>query len=133
RYPDSDFYYESDASLHDWLRGVEEPDPIAGLGLNFYRPEVGKTIDTVVPDSPAAQAGFEPGDELISVNGVILNEWHQWVEYVRARPEQTLNVVVLRAGVERALQVTPKAAEDNGETVGQVGVAVQLPSWPEEM
>lgn len=133
RYPDSDFFYESEASLREWLRGVEEPDPIAGLGISFYRPQVDKIIDTVVPDSPAELAGFKPGDELVSVNGVMLNEWNEWVEYVRTRPEEALNVVVLRDDMEQRLQVTPKLAQDNGETFGRVGVSVRLPSWPEEM
>ncbi|WP_207435846.1 retropepsin-like aspartic protease [Sabulibacter ruber] len=48
------FYYN--------LSGLELYSPIPGL--NFY------TIAQVLPDSPAEKAGLEPGDALISINGV---------------------------------------------------------------
>lgn len=133
RYPDSEFLYESEASLNDWLRGVEEPDPIGGLGISFYQPTLGKTVDAVVPGSPADEAGFKPGDELLSVNGEALKSWQRWVEYVRERPEEQLQVTVERSGVERELLVTPEVVEENGERFGRVGVSVQLPTWPESM
>lgn len=133
RYPDSDFRYESEATLDEWLRGVEEPDPISGLGIAFYQPTLGKTIDTVVQDSPAEAAGFKPGDELVSVNGEALKTWQRWVEYVRERPGEPLQVVVLRDGAEQTLSVTPEVVEQDGERFGRVGVSVELPTWPESM
>ena len=133
RYPDSSVHYKSEATLVDWLKGVEEPDPVAGLGLSFYRPVLGKTIDTVVPDSPAERAGFQAGDELLSVNGLALAGWQEWVDYVRNRPGKTLDVVVMRDGAELPLTVTPEAVEDEGVRIGRVGMSVQMPSWPEEM
>jgi regulator of sigma E protease len=133
RYPDSEFYYESEASLVDWLKDVEEPDPVAGIGISFYRPVLGKTIDTVVSGSPAERAGFEVGDELLSVDGLALPDWREWVDYVRDRPNQALNVVVLRDGAELPLTVTPESAEAEGALIGRVGMSVQMPSWPEDM
>ncbi len=133
RYPDSEFLYESEASLVDWLKGVEEPDPVAGLGISFYRPSLGKVIDTVVPGSPAEAAGFKAGDELVSVDGQALTSWMAWVDYVRGHPEQALDVVVLRDGEELALTVTPESVDEEGELIGRVGMAPQLPTWPEEM
>ncbi len=133
RYPDSDVIYESEVTLVDWLRGVEEPDPIAGLGLTFYQPTLGKTIETVVPSSPAERAGFLPNDELLRVDGEVLNSWPAWVTYVRNRPGEPIAVLVSRDGSEVLLQVTPEAVDDQGQQVGQVGMGVQMPTWPESM
>lgn len=133
RYPDSSYRYDSEVILDGWLKGVEEPDPIEGLGLNFYQPALGKTIDVVEEGSPAAQAGFEPGDELVRVDGIELQDWNDWVAYVQERPEQTLQVEVLRDGALRELQVTPAVAEANGTRIGRVGVSLELPTWPAEM
>lgn len=133
RYPDSSFIYESEASLNNWLKGAEEPDPVSGLGLSFYRPTAGKVIDSVEPNTPAARAGFQAGDEIVSADGNTLKDWQEWVDYVRTRPGERISVGVLRSGTEVRLDVTPEAIDDKGEEVGYVGMAAQLPSWPEEM
>jgi regulator of sigma E protease len=133
RYPDSDYHYESEATLNGWLKGVEEPDPIAGLGITFYRPTVGKVIDQVTPGSPADQAGFQAGDEILSVAGTPVDNWNAWVERVQQQPGEPLNVTVLRQGERQSLTVVPEAVETDAGTIGRVGVSVQMPSWPESM
>lgn len=133
KYPDSSFTYDSEGELKDWLREAVSPDPISGLGLEFFSPPVGTTLDKVVEGSAAERAGFQSGDTLISVDNQTLEDWFAWVDYVRARPNQTLNVELERDGQMRVLALTPEALEVEGETIGRAGVSVVLPKMPEEM
>jgi regulator of sigma E protease len=61
-------------------------------------------------------------------------DWTTWVEYVRARPGQLINIGVTRNDQSFETAITPKQviAED-GEKVGQVGMTVKIPEWPEDM
>ena len=55
--------YMADAKTHGWL------------GLEYDKTEAGVlAIKKVVPGSPAAAAGFQPGDVLVALNGIELND-----------------------------------------------------------
>ncbi|MGD8176970.1 sigma E protease regulator RseP [Marinimicrobium sp. ARAG 43.8] len=132
KYPDSELQYVSQASLENWLRGVDEPDPVAGLGLTLDRPNTRPIIGEVVADSPAAQAGLQVGDRVLSADGQPVPDWMHWVNYVRERPGEEIQVIVEREGGQESLVVTPDTVNQDGERFGRVGVALQWQPWPEE-
>ena len=103
------------------------------LGLSVWRPRIPAVIDRVVPGAPAEKAGLQGGDRVISVDGNPVEHWGEWVEYVRARPEQTLHVGVLRDAVELDITLVPRAVEDRGETIGQIGAYVRNPGTSHDM
>lgn len=133
RYPDSELRYLSEARLEQWLRGVDEPEPLAGLGLRLETPQNQAIVGQVVPGSPAEQAGIQTGDRIIAADGQEQLTWSGWVEYVRARPGQLIDLQVERGEEILQLSVTPQAVEANGERIGQVGVGLQPQPWPEDM
>ena len=61
------------------------------------------TILEVVPGSPAAVAGLRPGDELLSVNGVVLTDV---IEYQQLVDEAEVELEVRRDGATSALDIT---------------------------
>ncbi|MEO9109959.1 MAG: site-2 protease family protein, partial [Jatrophihabitantaceae bacterium] len=63
--------------------------------------------DCAVADSPAATGGVLPGDKIVSVNGVAITSWDQLVSIIEPSARKNLSVVVLRAGVQKTLSVTP--------------------------
>jgi membrane-associated protease RseP (regulator of RpoE activity) len=63
------------------------------------------------PLSPAAEAGIEPGDVLVSIDGAPVSTFADATAVVQRSPGETLDLVVLRDGEEKALQITPIAAE----------------------
>ncbi len=132
RYPQSDVVYESQGQLQEWLAGEETPDLYAGLGLSLYTPPVVPRIDEVVPDSPAAKAGFLSGDLILATDDLPVALWEEWVDYVRARPGQMLQVRLERDGQTLELALEPEAVEDDdGQVIGRVGVAVAVPQMPD--
>jgi regulator of sigma E protease len=127
RYPLSDVIYESEAPITRWLADQEAPSPITGLGIVLDLPELLPIIDTVVPSSPAESAGFKAADQVLKADGEAMPLWADWVDYVRARPGQVIEVEVLREGATLTLWVTPEATQRDGEVIGSVGLGVRAP------
>ncbi len=131
RYPDSDVVYQSQGQLQNWLSDSEEPNLIRGLGIEMYRPPIPALIDEVVANSPAEAAGLRSGDMVTHADGQALDQWPEWVTYVRARPGEPIVIGYERDGIPASTVITPALkVADNGEEYGQVGVSVQVPEWP---
>lgn len=134
RYPESELVYESTAHLDGWLVGEEEPDLMAGIGIEPYSPDIPPRIKEVVVGSPADTAGLQAGDLILSADGIAMPDWHAWVDYVRARPGEALLVDVERGERSVTMQLTPALKRgDDGEAYGQVGVMVDVPAYPAEL
>lgn len=132
-YLDSSLQYMSQAPLDNWLRGVDEPNPVAGLGLRLKVPENQVIIGQVEQRSPAAEAGLQIGDRVLAADGIGMESWHDWVDYVRARPGQEIVLTLERENERLQVSVSPAGVEEDGERVGRVGVGLQPQPWPEDM
>ncbi len=100
---------------------------LGNLGLSPKRLQAAPVIDRVVEGGAAAEAGLQPGDRILSADGRAIDGWDDWVVYVRARPGQTIVTRVLRDGMDVDLTVLPRAVEQDGATVGQIGAMVRVP------
>ena len=119
--------------LHDWLADTDAPDPVNGIGVKPRLPELPLKIGQVMDDSPAAAAGFRAGDEIVAINGSSLREWSEWVDAIRASPDQVVYVDILRDQQLVGLVATPKPVTlDNGNVIGQIGVMAEAPEIPQE-
>ena len=115
-------------SLELDVRGREaeltEPEALwAGLGFE-PGPLLPPVMDEITPDGSADQAGLRSGDRVISADGEPISSWWGWVEYIRARPGQTVSVLVERAGFEHVIELTIGAIEDGDQTIGRIGAGV---------
>jgi len=97
-------------------------DAVRNLGLTRWWPRVDARIGEVVGDSAASRAGLQPGDLVLSVDGVAVDEWRTLVELVQPRPGETLALEVERAGTVLALQIVPEPVVAGESTVGRIGV-----------
>jgi len=59
------------------------------------------------PISPAALAGMEPGDEVVSVNAQAVMNWNEAVEILGRNPGASSELTVLRDGALVNLTITP--------------------------
>jgi regulator of sigma E protease len=90
---------------------TERNDYIAG---KHRRPTIGiryavePVVAGVTKDGPAAAAGFEAGDRVVSMNGKDVSDFNQLQEIVGESDGQKLDVTVLRDGRKIPLTVTPK-------------------------
>ena len=97
------------------------------LGLTPQRPVIEPVIGGVQIGLPAHAAGLQAGDRVLSGDGEAIESWRAWVTYVRARPNQTIALVVERAGAQFTFSLTPKpVASEQGE-FGRIGASVAAP------
>ncbi|MFH0881496.1 MAG: RIP metalloprotease RseP [bacterium] len=84
------------------------------------------TVGNVAKGYPAEEIGLQPGDRILSVDGIATGEWEPFRDYVQARPEQTIQLVWLHGGDTLSTAVVPKGVEvdRDGEktTIGLIGI-----------
>ncbi|MEZ5589777.1 MAG: RIP metalloprotease RseP [Gammaproteobacteria bacterium] len=105
-----------------------ETDILRQLGLQPWRPAFPALIADVVPAGAAAQAGLQGGDLVLSVDGQAVHNWIEWAEYVQARPEQRIEVMVERDGRQQVLEVVPERVTTEQGDIGRVGAMAQVPA-----
>ena len=97
------------------------------LGLHPWEPDLPPVIDRVEPGGAAEEAGLQAGDRLVSVDGNSIRTWREWVDYVRAHPGSSLEVVVDRGGQRLSRSITPVSVESEEGRIGRIGAAVRVP------
>lgn len=92
--------------------GIEETPPL---------------VTSVVQGSPAAKAGLQAGDHVVTIEGQTIHTWSQMTGIVKEHPGQQLHIEVLREGHRLPLAVTPSTekATVNGQSVevGKIGIS----------
>ncbi len=116
--------------LTDWKLDDKTPDPLTSLGIEPFIPSIPPIIGEVVSDSPAAKAGLELGDEVISVDGKSFDDWMFLVDYVRERPDTQLSLEIKRKGQLLNISILTGSQKTNGKTEGFIGVRSQKVNWP---
>jgi len=94
-------------------------------GVQVEEAKLGEIID----DSPAAEAGFQSGDEIIRIEDTPVTTWEEFTSIVQENPQEELQMTYLRDGEEQQTVVVPSEAEAVNEvgdpiTIGQIGVYI---------
>ncbi len=93
------------------------------MGSTTTKPIVG----TVLEASAMHEAGIEPGDEIIKLNGIKVSSWDKLqIALYRKNSSDTYEFLVKKAnGEEKTYQVVPKTIKnENGEETKQFGFGV---------
>ena len=87
--------------------GVEPQDLTPGLRNQIgYSGTGGVAIVNVLPGTPADQAGIEPGDVVLEVDGKPMNSAKDFVDYISSKkPGDTVRMVVWSQGVKKFVAV----------------------------
>jgi len=116
-------------------RELTEPGALlSGLGFGFWYPRLPAVVGQVVEGGPAYRAGLLTGDEIVAVDGQPVGSFADLVKVVRAHPGGTLAFDVRRDGRSLDLDVAVDAVEEDGATVGRVGMSSGgTAAFPESM
>lgn len=101
---------------------------LAGFFTFVGQPYTPAEVGEVVPGSAAEQAGFEPGDQVLSINGDKIDRFLDMQQIVSMNPGARLNVVVERQGRQIDLVAVPERVEDidplgNPYIIGRLGIS----------
>lgn len=94
-----------------FLRGVPVDDPV---------------INTVMDDTPAAEAGLQQGDRITAIDGQEITTWTELVGVIQQSPDQSLSFEIDRNGQAVSTEITPDGIENGEQTIGQIGVQAPL-------
>ncbi|MGQ7958942.1 sigma E protease regulator RseP [Pseudomonas sp. SP16.1] len=119
--------------LDNWLRGVDEPDPIGSLGVRPWRPALEPVLAELDPKGPAQAAGLQAGDRLLALDGEPLDDWQELVDRVRALPGKAITLRIERAGQVQDIALTLAARGEGEARSGYLGAGVRGVEWPPEM
>jgi len=95
-------------------------DPFAGLGFQFWEPPIPPVLGQVVPDGPAARAGLQAGDRILSVDGHAVKDFNDLMAQVSPHPGGTIRLSYERDGVSRSVQVEVASVRVHGQYVGRI-------------
>ena len=93
-------------------------------------------VDEVVPNSPAAAAGFMPGDVILEVAGTPVDSFTEVLRTVSASPGRELAIKVDRRGEVLTLNVTPERQEVQdslGGTIVRGIIGIRRVTTPETL
>lgn len=78
--------------------------------------EPGALIESVIEGSAAEEMELQPGDIVLSIDGVVVNEFNDLASYIKkAKPHQTVSIKVLRDGKEKEIKGKLGAREVSGK------------------
>lgn len=101
-----------------------------GVFAAYGQPQTPPVVTALVEGSAAERAGFELGDRVVSVDGREIDRFEQLAETVIIRPEQPMEIVVLRDGGQVTLNATPEAQIErdrfgNEARIGRLGLMAE--------
>ena len=95
-------------------------------------PQPGALVGMVLADSPAAEAGVLPGDEILAFNGVEVDTWYQVLDAWDAvsQADDPVELRLHRGDGEHTLRVTPRSGAGSHEPrlSRRVGILNDIPS-----
>lgn len=83
-------------------------------------------IGAVSPDSPAAVAGLQEGDQILSIDGEKIATWAELTTAIAGKKDQELTLEVKRGAETFTKALTPKKTEVAGETRYLIGIGVPM-------
>ncbi len=103
------------------ISGTPELIEEIGAGYIGVQPIMKPIVGGLSPNFPAEKAGVRIGDEIIEIDGQAIVHWIQMATIVHARPDEELQVLILRDGERIPMQITP---QKDGE-YGLLGISSQ--------
>ncbi len=71
-------------------------------------------VSSLMPDSPAARAGLQPGDQIVRIDALNLHSVYTLLAYMQDRKGAPATIEVLRKGQSFLVDITPEPSDEGG-------------------
>ena len=99
-----------------------EGDIFKVIGFKQWWPDLPAEIGGVVEGGAAENAGLRKGDIITAVDGVTIEQWITLVESIRAKPNQAMQLDILREGNTETITVIPKSRDVKSDEAEQATI-----------
>jgi regulator of sigma E protease len=93
------------------------------IGFQLDFPKIDAVIGKVFPGTPAYLSGIMENDKIISINNQAITDWVSLVSYVKKRPNQKMQIILLRNNQEKIIELISKSDMRNGQQIGILGIS----------
>jgi len=97
------------------------------IGLMQGVPTYEPIISDVVENGPALEAGMQDGDLVTKIDGQSIDTWQDLATKIQDSAGKSLSFEYVRDGEVINSTITPKTIEQDGQTIGQIGVLYESP------
>ncbi|MDP2559989.1 sigma E protease regulator RseP [Psychrobium sp. 1_MG-2023] len=119
--------------LSKWDFDPETQGPVRSLGLVPFYPEPTKVLAGVEAGSPADLAGLMVGDTLVTLNGVKIERWQEFVTLIQQSHGTSSTLTYQRNGNTFSTTLVPQKKQTaDGRIYGYAGVTPTATPWPEQ-
>jgi len=99
----------------------------AGIFMLYGTQTMSARVDEVQPGTPAAAAGFKPGDLVVAIDGQVIHSFADMQRIVSDSAGEPLKITVERSGTRLVLTATPVLHQEkdifgNVERIGLLGI-----------
>lgn len=94
----------------------------------FYVGSATTTLDEIVKESPAMEAGLMSGDEIVALDGKPMDKWRDITDYLTTSEKKTVTVTVVRDGQNLELVSGFMESDDGRQTIGVIPVLERNPA-----
>jgi regulator of sigma E protease len=100
-------------------------DPKTGAGFAGWGEQTDIEIGNALPNSPAAKAGLQPGDIIVSVDGQAIHSTPKIHDIIKSNGGKPVDMLFSRNGKLMTASLTPTMSENNGTKEWMIGVILQ--------
>jgi regulator of sigma E protease len=104
---------------------------LAGFAMVYGRPTTEPVAATVQAGSPAAEAGVQPGDRIVSIDGRAMESFQDIPMAVIHKPGVAMDFVIERGGAQQTLRFAPTIVEEKdrfGNDVKRAIIGIGTPN-----
>lgn len=94
----------------------------AAIYATVGQPTATTAIGAVLPDSAAARAGLEAGDEIVALDGRSVARFEDVQRHIQSRAGQSVEIVIRRDDRERSVTAIPDSRAGAAGPVGVLGI-----------
>lgn len=97
---------------------VDNGEVIGSLGFQPDYGDLPVIVSSLTENSPASEAGLQPGDRIVSVGGEPVRSAEQITQYVQDHKTEPITLTIERAGQKKEITASVRRLDDGTERLG---------------